>query len=560
MSEPHAYVFKPHERPTLPGSPANPDHPVGRRMGYMAVGLLIALTSGLGNALITVNLGFVQGALNLYSDEAQWLTAAYFMTNVTGNLVLVKYRQEYGLQPFVCYTLAGYAVATLAHLLVHGFWTAVAVRAASGLAAAGITTIILYYFMQAMTAPKRLVGVLIGISIPQLATPLARIISPHLLEWDDWHMTYWLELGLALATLAAVNLLPLPPSECSKAFEKEDALTIGLLMPGLWLLVAVMSEGRIYWWTDTPWLGWALAGSIGLIAIALSVEHMRTNPLLNTRWLGTRQMVRLIFAASIARILLSEQAFGSVGFLGIFGLINDQFVTLNVIICLASIAGLITSIVTLDPSNTVRPFAISALLIAIGAWIDMHATSQTRPVNFYVSQAFIGFAALYFIGPAIVTGLARVLLAGPKNFISFAVLFNMSQNLGGLIGGTLLGTLQTWREKFHSNQLVSEIIPSDPQVAARIRASAAPVAHVIGDPVLQGAQGTALFAQQVAREANVLAYNDVFELVFIAACATCIWGIYIRVGMLRRGERSPLEVLGEVLKAQAEKMKKDAAG
>jgi MFS family permease len=226
------YVFKPHERPTLPGSPANPDHPTQRRVAYFLIGCLIGITGGLGNALVAVNLNFAQGTLGLNSDESAWLTGAYFMTNVTANLLLIKYRQQFGLQPFIRYTLAAYAATTLMHLFVHGFWTAVAVRAMSGIAASGLTTLTVLYFFQSLPAAKRLAGVMIGICVPQLGTPLARVFSPHLLEWGDWHNLYWLELGLALATLAAVMVQPLPPSERQKAFEPLDFVTFGLLAPG----------------------------------------------------------------------------------------------------------------------------------------------------------------------------------------------------------------------------------------------------------------------------------------------------------------------------------------
>ncbi len=83
--------------------------------------------------------------------------------------------------------------------------------------------------------------------------------------------------------------LPLPPSEREEVFEPLDFLTFGLLAPGLWLLIAVLSEGRIEWWTDQAWMGWALAGSVALIAAAVIVEHRRANPLINTRWLATRR-------------------------------------------------------------------------------------------------------------------------------------------------------------------------------------------------------------------------------------------------------------------------------
>ncbi len=542
VSEP-TYVFKPHERPTLPGSPANPDHPNWRRSVYFAIGCLIGLTQGLGNALVTVNLSFAQGTLDLYTNESAWLTAAYFMTNVTANLLLVKYRQQFGLQPFIRYSLVVYAAATLMHLFVHGFWTSVGVRAMSGIAASGLSTLCLLYFFQALPAAKRLGGVMIGICIPQLAVPLARILSPHLLEWGDWHNLYWLELGLALATLAAVMAQPLPPSEREKVFEPLDFLTVGLLAPGLWLLIAVLSEGRIEWWTDRAWIGWALAASVLLIAAALVVEHYRANPLINTRWLGTREMVRLMVVAASVRVLLSEQAFGSVGLLSVVGMINDQMVTLNWIVILASIAGLATAVLTFRPDDVSLPIAIAVVLIVIAAFMDADATNLTRPDSFYVSQALIGFASLLFLAQAMVIGIARTLLSGGRNFVSFVVLFGLSQSVGGLLGNAFLGTFQVWREKFHSHELVQRIVATDPLVAARLRAGSGAVGGVIGDPVLRTAEGAALLSQQVSREANILAFNDVFLLVGVLAALISVWGLLIRWSIRRRGETSPIVLL-----------------
>lgn len=554
------YVFKPHERPTLPGSPANPDHPSRRRAGYFAIGCLIGVTGGLGNALVTVNLAFAQGTLGLNSDESAWLTAAYFMTNVTANLLLVKYRQQFGLQPFIRYMLAAYALTTVMHLFLHDFWTSVAVRAASGIAASGLSTLTLLYLMQSMPPARRLSGVMIGISIPQLATPIARILSPHLLVSGDWHMLYWFEMGLAFASLAAVMSLPLPPSERERVFEPLDLLTFSLLAPGLWLLIAVLSEGRIQWWAERAWMGYALAASTAMIAAALLVEHHRANPLLNTRWLAKREIVRLMLIAASVRILLSEQAFGSVGLLNAIGMINDQMIGLNIVVLLASIAGLVVAVVTFRPDNVARPITFAVALIAIGSFMDANATNLTRPANFYLSQALIGFASLLFLAQAMIIGISRTLLAGGKHFVSFVVLFSMSQSVGGLIGSSLLGTFQVVREKYHSHDLVQQIVMTDPLVAARVRAGSGAVAGVVGDPALRAAEGGALLAQQITREANILAFNDMFLLIGCLAVATVLWGLLIRYSMRRRGEISPVILLQQQMAQRAAALQAQAQG
>lgn len=547
-----SYVFKPHERPILPGSPATPDHRAGRRAVYFLVGCLVGITGGLGNALVAVNLAFAQGTLGLDPDEAAWLTAAFYMTNVTANLLLVKYRQQYGLAPFIRYTLAAYLATTLLHLLVHGFWTSVAVRAASGVAASGLSTLTILYFFQAVPAARRLAAVMIGIGVPQLATPLARVLSPGLLDSGDWHNLYWFELGLTLATLAAVLACPLPPNERCRTFERLDLLTFALLAPGLSLLIAVLSEGRIQWWTERPWMGWALVASTVLIGCAALVEHNRRNPLVNTRWLGSREMLRLIAVAASVRILLSEQAFGSVGLLTALGMFNDQMVTLNLIVAAASMAGLATAVALFRPTGVTRPIILAVCLIAAGSFMDARASNLTRPGELYLSQALIGFASLLFLAQAMVIGIARTLLTGGREFVTFVVVFGMSQSLGGLAGGAALSTFQASREKTHSVELVQRLAATDPIAVGRLQGTGGSLAGAISDPALRAAEGATLLGRQVAREANVLAFNDTFLLIGLLATAVAVWGVALSWAARRRGEPSPIAQLQRRMRARSE--------
>jgi hypothetical protein len=290
-------------------------------------------------------------------------------------------------------------------------------------------------------------------------------------------------------------------------------------------------------------MGCALAASIALIGAALIIEHLRANPLLNTRWLATHELVRLMLVAASIRILLSEQAFGSVGLLNVVGMLNDQMITLNLIIIGASLAGLAVAILTFRPTDLATPINIAVVLIAVGAFMDAFSNNLTRPASFYLSQAIIGFASLLFLAQVVAIGFARMLLTGGRQFVSFVVIFSISQSVGGLIGTALLGTFQTFREKVHSHELVQSIVVSDPLVAARIQASAAQLSGTLGDPTLRGAAGAGTLAQQVAREANILAFNDVFLLVGVLAVLALLWGLYIRWSIWRRGEPSPVVLL-----------------
>ncbi|UQW76248.1 MFS transporter [Pseudomonas avellanae] len=511
-----------HERPTMPGSPSTPLHSDARRWAFALVGVIVALTGGLGNALVVANLPYLQGALGATSQDIAWLPAAYIMTNVSMNLLLVKFRQQFGLRAFTELFLVLYALVTLAHLFVNDIDSAIAVRAAHGMVGAPLSTLGLYYMIQAFPQKWRLKALVLGLGTAQLATPLARLVSEDLLQIAQWRGLYLFELGMALLSLGCVLMLKLPPGDRFKAFEKLDFLTFGLLASGFALLCAVLSLGRIEWWLEAPWIGMASAASTVLICAGLAIEHNRSNPLLITRWLGSGAILRLGLAVILFRIVLSEQSVGAVGFLQALNMGSQQLHTLYLVMLLGSVAGLAISALTINPAHLIKPLLISLAMMAVGAWMDSHSTNLARQSNMYLSQFLLAFGGTFFLGPTLVLGISGV-LANPRNMVSFSVLFGITQNIGGLIGSAALGTFQIVREKFHSSHIVEHLTLIDPLVQSRLQSYSASYSSVIADPSLRNSQGIRTMATAATREANVLAYNDVFMLIALIAVLTMIW-------------------------------------
>jgi hypothetical protein len=140
----------------------------------------------------------------------------------------------------------------------------------------------------------------------------------------------------------------------------------------------------------------------------------------------------------------------------------------------------------------------------------------------YLSQGMLAFGGTLFLGPLVVSLLGQV-LANPGNLISFSVLFGLTQNLGGLIGSSLLGTFLVVREKFHSSQLAEHLTLLDPLVAGRVQAGAAAFVRVLADPSARQAQSLSTLASISTREATLLAYNDVFLVIAVLATVQAAW-------------------------------------
>jgi MFS family permease len=517
------YDFAPSERPVFPGSPFSPSHPLARRLGYVAIALLLTLTASFGNSLVSVNYTNISGELGVYVVDGAWLPASYAAMNACANLMLVKSRIRFGIPALTQVLLVAYALAALGQVLVPGFRSALLIRAVAGITAAGLTTLTTYYLMQTLPASKRPVALLVGISLAQLTSPLARLVPLDLLVHDHWRGLYLIELSLPLLTLGAMLALPLPPTETSKAFRPLDFVIVALLAPAITVICGALSVGRFLWWTDTPWMGPALAIAVVLVGAALAIEMNREQPLLHIEWMTSRDIVRFAVIALFGRLALAEQSYGAVGLLGLSGLTNDQYHLLFAIVVLAMIAGIVTAAATFAQSHLRWQVFAAALCIAFGAWLDSGATNLSRPPQLYLSQALLGFGTTLLVGPGLVFGFSRMIARGPEVLISFLVLFSMTQNIGGLAGAGLLGSFEIARVHAHTQAIEDDISAGDPQVVAALRAGAGGISGVVSDPFLRGAEGVASLGRSINREANILAFIDVFQLIAVLGVLIAIF-------------------------------------
>lgn len=390
--------WTPEERPTMPGSAASLAHRPAIRLAYALVGLLVGLTGALGNAMVSANLPNIQGHLGLTPTQGAWLPAAYVMVNVSVNLIMIKIRQQYGLRRFAELGLTVYLLAIIAHVFVDTFAMAVTVRALSGLAGAVCSTLGVLYMLQAFPKASLIKGLILGLGISQLATPIAWQLSPALLDLGQWHRLYVFDAGLAMCALAAVVVLKLPVSERIRVLEPLDFLTFVLVALGLAAIVAVLAQGRIQWWLDQPWLGWVLAAAVVLLITAWGIEHFRQRPLLQTRWLGTADIIRFAIGAFLLRLLTAEQTFGAVGLQQTLGMAADQLQPLYGVMLLGLITGIALSALTAGPKTLIPQILLAIMLMGFSAWLDKDSTSLTRPHDLYLSQTLLSIASGMFLG------------------------------------------------------------------------------------------------------------------------------------------------------------------
>ena len=498
-------------------APPPPPYVLRDGLAMAAVAILLGITQGLGINLVNSNLTGVQGALGATATEASWLTTAYFATNISASVLLTKVRYQYGLRWFADIVIGMYLLLAVAHLFTQHLGSAVVVRAALGLAAAPISSLTVLYMIQAFPPAKIFTGVVLGFAALQIGAPLSRVISEDLLQIGQWQGLNMLDAALAVLCMAAINVVRLRPMPTQQMFARGDGIVFALYASALALICVVLTQGRLHWWSDTPWLGVCLAAALLLFGLYVAAELQREKPLLDLRWLMSPFMLRFMGAVLLFRIVLAEQTVGAVGLMNTLGFTNDQMHLLFLCVTLGTIAGFLAALVALPSQKFGVLGDIALVLIIVSALMDGDATVLTRPHDLYLSQTLLATASAMFLASALLQGFSNVIAGGMKNFITFIAAFGGGQALAGLIGQAWLSTLLVDRQRLHYSQLVEHIQLSDPQVAQRLAQLGGAYASSINDSAARATQALTLLSQQVTQQSYVMAYNDLFHAVALVS-------------------------------------------
>lgn len=517
--------------------------PPARAFAYMLAAVTLAMTQQIGANLVNTNVYQIQGELGATVAETNWLIAAYMAPNVSLSLALIKIRMQYGLRNFAEISLAGFVLAAFLNLaFVHDLPSAVVVRFMSGMAAAPMSSLAFFYMIEPLPPQKKLtVGLSLALTNTTLGIPVTRLISPWLLDLGGFHGLTLFEMGLAMVAFGFVFALPLTTPPRIKCIGPLDIVSYLLIAVGFGAIAVALSLGRTYWWFEAPWLGWLFACAAICLTLAVIVELHRDHPLIDVRWLTSPATLHFAGAILLLRLILAEQTVGASNFFQALGIQNEQTLPLYGVILCAVLGGGVTCALLLRPGRENWFYGTALACVALGAWLDSGATSQTRPHDIWLSQALVAYGSGLFLPAAMAQGMGGAIARGPVYILSFIVVFLFTQSIGGLLGSALFGSFITLRTSFHFNMLVEHFTLSDPLVAQRIGQLRDAYGHVLIDSTLMRAEGVNMLGQRATQEAIVLAYNDAFMLI-AAIAGLALIGLLSHLAFLQLRKRTVLPV------------------
>ncbi|WP_411840480.1 MFS transporter [Paracoccus sp. ME4] len=504
--------------PPPPPPAPHPPLPPLRALAYMAAATVIGLAQGLQQGIVSTSLPQIAGDLGITTTTAAWLLAIYMIPRAALPVMLIKIRTQFGLRRFAEIGIIAYAAVALASIWTVDFRSALILQMLAGMAAAPLSTLAFLYMLEPLSPQAKMVlGLPLALVVLMAGPSLARVVGPSLIGDGGLAAVHLTGLGLALVSLMLVFLLPLRPVPRQKVIAPMDFVSFLLIGAGFGGLIVAGVMGPIYNWTDVAWIGWTLAGSVAALALAGAVELNRRAPLLDIRWLASPAILHLTGTLFLFRLILSEQSAGAPRMFQVLGVAPEQMTGLFAVILTASLLGALACIAWMRPHRVAGFHLVALLMIAAGAALDAGASMDTRPAQMIVSQALIGFAAMLFMPPAMMTGLIAALSRGPQYILSFVIVFISTQSLGGVLGSGLFTTLTTWRQAAHLQELSAHLSAADPITARALAGRAAQLAAQTPDAAARMGQAGSELAARASAQAWVSAYNDIYALTAVAA-------------------------------------------
>ncbi|WP_175868566.1 MFS transporter [Bartonella gabonensis] len=489
--------------------------PLPKCFVYIFASFILQWAYGLGANIVQSNIVHLIGDFHATLAETTWLVAAYMAPNVSVAIMLIKIRYQFGLRAFAELSILGFVLVCALQLFVTDLRSALIIRFFAGIAAAPLASLALLYMMEAFAPAKKFtVGLSLNYMNAALAAPLSRLISPDLLENNGFSSLSALEMGLVLISLVCIYTLPLTPVVRSKVIQKLDWISYGLIALGLGLNAVIMSVGILYWWYEAPWIGWGLALAIFSLALAIMIELNREKPLIDLRWIFSKEMIQSVFILLIFHVFLLERSNLPFGFFNLFGLLNREMAPMYFAVILGILLGGAVCVSFLRAGREDYFYLLSLGCLALGAYLDSRVNHLTRPQDMMLSQGLVSFSYALFLPPVLFKGFVIAGQRGPRYVLSFIAVFLLTQVTGRLMGSAFFGSLQFYFAHKNFESLTQNIVVTDPLISAEMNtlfssSHGASVSHGLGND-----QMTSLLIEKFKLTANIFAYDDVFRLYF----------------------------------------------
>jgi MFS transporter, DHA2 family, multidrug resistance protein len=471
-----------------------------------------AFISTLNVRLTTQGLADIRGALGLGFDDGSWISTIFSAAQMVVTPAAAWMGAVLSTRRVLLWTGAIFTMASLPPPLVHDYATLIALQFVRGLAVGAFIPAALGFVLRSLAPQWWIWGIAAYAFRFVFSQNIASAVEGWYSETGHWQWIFWQNAALTpvMMLLTAVAMPHRPVDR--DLLRRTDWSGIVYAGIGFGLIYAGLDQGnRLDWLNSGVVTGLLLAG--GMLVVAFIMHEARAEyPLIHLSVLARPNIV------VAALLIMIYPGFGTTAtsfvlpdyLTRVQGLralqIGDalNWIALPQFVLVPLVALLLKRI----DARVLLVFGFS--MIAIGSWVDTGLTHDWVGGDFMVSQLIEAVGLAFAITSVIAFAVANIT---PPLAAAIAATIQIARLLGGEIGSAVIQTFVRVREQVYSNLIGLHVVaglPATEQMTTQLAGPFGSRATGIGEPA---AQGTAVLASIVRREAYVLAYIDAFWLI-----------------------------------------------
>ncbi|MBN8875769.1 MAG: MFS transporter [Rhodospirillales bacterium] len=494
-------------------------------VGIAAV-LLGSVISTLYGRVTTFGLADIRGAVHAGFDEGAWIPTAATVAQMVVGPLAAWLGAVFGIRRvlLISATLFGIASALIPlapnlHLLLLG-------QVAAGLGSGTFIPLTIGFVLQNLSPRWWPIGIAAyGLNL-ELSLNVPASLEGFYLDHLSWRWIFWQGAVLSVPMIACIAAgMPRQPVN-RDVLRSADGWGMIYAAGAFGMLYAALDQGNRLDWLNSGLICGLLAGSALLLAAFLRREVTTERPWINLRFLLGRNILLLLAILVMFRFVLLGTSFIIPQYLTVVQGFRSLEVG-GVLIWIALPQFIIAPLVALalgviDPRLIL---ALGASMIGIACLMATNLTAAWQSPDFMPSQIL---QALGQSAALIALILFLVQHLRPADALTFGAVVQTARLLGAELGNGFMQTFVRISEQTNSYLIGLHVQTGAPDVVRRLAATAADVVADSVGPVEAAGRSVALLAQQVARQANLLAFIDGFQLLTAAVVV-----MLIMIGLLR---------------------------